>query len=205
MSDLTFHEANEPGTVRDANQYLEDYGYSSLRRITGYYGDQQFSENTFVPSVLVFRADCPVCADPNRETDCADCETCGGTGDLFTYFPGYRATDFQGPQEGLFDMSEPSDDAAAAARDAHHIAEREAERESEYQEKERARTEAMEMLPEEIAASRHTHSKLIGAIVKFKDGSYDNAICTRDRAVLRRRVAKSVARIRELRSQYDFT
>lgn len=213
MTDLTFHEAKDAGTVRDANDYLEDHGCASLKRTIGYYGDREFAEQTFVPSLLVVAAECRACMGAGLTYDEADgetrCNDCDGEGRMFTYFPGYRCDDYHGKQEGVFDLSEPCEDAAAAARDAHHIAEREAEKESEYQEKERARMEACESLPDQIRTARKQHTALVidKQMWRYDTGTmpaaYD-AVCEK-MAALRAQVARDVKRIRELREQFDFT
>ena len=121
-------EKDEPGEFRDANEYLRG---TCLAHTTGYYCDE-FYDTTAVPALYVTRVDCPACADPNRTTDCADCETCGGSGDIFTYYAAVR--DPWNTGCGTVDFAESYADAEEAARAAHGLAERYAEVERQIRE-----------------------------------------------------------------------
>lgn len=97
-----------------ANEHLQDYGHGSLARIEAYYCDED-GFSILEPCVLRLPSGRGFLAGWSMGKGMA----CGFDGDIY-------------------------EDAGEAARAAHHVAERDAEREREYQEEERARIEAEE-------------------------------------------------------------
>jgi hypothetical protein len=195
---LVWIEKDEPGEFRDANDYLQDCGYGSLKRTTGYYCDDDFNE-TAVPALYRTRAECVSC--DWHVTD--DCEKCGGSGDVYTYYAAVRDPNNAGCGVVDTDTAYSEDETADAARDAHGLAERYGESEREYQEKFSAHMLATERLPEEIAAARDRHSYLVRCIHVHGDASTDDATGARLRKEQRTAAAHAIKAIRELRDQYN--
>jgi|SRR5580704_1789268 hypothetical protein len=186
--DLHWVEADEAkelnGAFRDANNYLEDRGPSSLARIDGYYLDQEFPDQTAVPAVFA------VVIGENE------------AGAEFIYYAAmHDPWDNEG--SGIVDDSEVYEDPAEAARAAHGIAERYAEHESEHQARFREYQDAYDALAEAIETireARSEHSAFIGAVTKYADGRCDNAIYVGKRKAAREDVARAVKIIREARA-----
>lgn len=193
--DLHWVEAAEAkalgGKFRDANDYLEDRGPSSLARITGYYTDVDEFGETAVPAVFVTAIVCDDC----KGAGCDDCEE----GEVFTYYAGMHDP-FNDDGSGIVDASEVYSDPAEAARAAHGVAERYAEHQREYQARSREYSEAEEVEAQslsELRRVRSNHTYLIRALRVLGNG--DDASGARLRADKRLEAAAHVEAIREAR------
>jgi hypothetical protein len=158
-------EKDEPGEFHDANEYLCG---SRLAHTAGYYLGE-FCDGIAVPAVYA--------VEWNGYSGACD------------YYAAVK--DPYNTGCGVVDFEEPYADASEAARAAHVLAERYAEIDREYNERERARMEAQELLPEDIRYLRRAHSR---ALV------IDDATGARAREEYRERVAEAIKRIRKLRS-----
>jgi len=165
---------------------------------TGWYLDNSQHETT-CGVVLRIATECTGCGGAGfvgEDNDtCADCD---GEGRTFTYAAAVK--DPYNTHSVLVDREQVYDDIDECARQADCLTERFAEDAREDDAKFQAEQQ-LESAIEAIASARKEHSKLIGAVLKFRDGSYDNAACTAQRAGLRSEVAAQARRIKKLRAE----
>jgi hypothetical protein len=194
---------NEPGALRDANDFLAHHGYGSLKDTTGYYCDN-FQDSTAVPALYVQEEDCAqcdgsgTCHDTERGDD--NCPECDGDGKKRNYFAAVRDPCNEGC--AIVDFGAATDDATEAARDAHALAERYAEDCREDDAKFQCEQQ-IEQACDDIRMARRKHSALIREWLAADVGEFvlvDNALSDAC-AALRRQVSKAHKRIKLLRNE----
>lgn len=175
--------------LRDANEYLQDYRFSGNRlgSTQGYYCDLE-GNSTAVPCVYLVPHACEPC-DGSGMIGGDDCDACDGYGQTFEYVPGVRDPINTG--SALVDWSDATDDSVEAAKAAHALAERYASDARDDDEVSQREQELEYLLTDSMPYVRRAHS---GAI------RLDDATGARLRQELRERAAKTIKRIRELRS-----
>lgn len=184
----------------------EVIGRGSPRYHTGWYIDNDQHELAY-GVVLEIAAECDRCKGSGADPDDASgadwtCTKCESEGKLYTYQAG--VADPWNKEAVVVDREDTYTDQDECARAADALAERFAESLCEDDAKYQAESQ-IETASDDICTTRRAHSRLIGAILKYRDGSYDNASCTRERAMLRAYVHKAVKRIRKLRENFWYS
>ena len=164
---------------------------------TGWYLDNTQYETT-CGVVLRTAKPCAACGGSGATGVALDdtCEACDGEGRTFTYAAAIK--DPWNTHAALVDREDTYTDIDECARHADRLAEQYAEKAREDDAKQLAESE-VEAAIAEIQETRRAHTRLVGAVIKYRDGSMDNAGCTRERADLRKRVRKLAKRIKALR------
>lgn len=162
---MRFVESDEKADIREANDYLHDHGYNSLKRTNGYYTDCM-QHDTCVPVVLIVTTTCVDCRGAGAigdGEDSDDCQNCDAEGMTYVYTPGVR-----GPNDdksaGCFDFEHECDDSADAAKAAHALAERYAESEREHDATFQCESQ-IEGALDSIRSARSQHSAIVREMV----------------------------------------